>query len=499
VSVLTRSRLPTSRSPGRVRRAFGAVPAAGWMCAAIAAANVAVWAVLIPPFQIPDEIDHVSYVQYLVERRDLPTPLADSGGVYAEDLAAAAGGIPFTVEGRPEWDPVADRRFHRVLDSNPSRRPTGVGAASVNNPPLYYALEAVPYSIGRGAEISTRLLLMRLLSALIAGATVLFTFLFVREVLPSTPWAWTVGALAVAFQPVFGFISAGISNETMVYALGAAALYMVARCFRRGLTPATGAALGGVVLAGLLTKSSFLGLLPGIALGLLLMIWRSGPGGRVVAAKGAATAALVAALPFAAWMLANEQLFDRVATTTGGFTSSTVNQAVTLGAQLSYAWQFYLPRLPFMTDWFRDYPLWDTYFEGFVGRFGWFQYDFPTWVYWLGLGVFAALVALAAAAVAGARPWRSGRWVELATYGAILAGMAAFVTVAGYRYLVLHYQPFEQTRYLFPALALWGLLVAVGARAGGRRWGPALGSFIVVLLMGHSLFAMLLTVARYYA
>ena len=48
---------------------------------------------------------------------------------------------------------------------------------------------------------------MRLLSALMAGVTALFTFLFVREALPGAPWAWTVGGLGAALAPLLGFIS----------------------------------------------------------------------------------------------------------------------------------------------------------------------------------------------------------------------------------------------------------------------------------------------------
>ena len=43
----------------------------------------------------------------------------------------------------------------------------------------------------------------------------MFVYLFLRELVPSEPWAATVGALAVAFQPLFGFIGSGVTPDTL--------------------------------------------------------------------------------------------------------------------------------------------------------------------------------------------------------------------------------------------------------------------------------------------
>ena len=45
--------------------------AAVWVFA-IAALNFACWALITPPFQAPDEVDHFAYVQSLVERGETP-------------------------------------------------------------------------------------------------------------------------------------------------------------------------------------------------------------------------------------------------------------------------------------------------------------------------------------------------------------------------------------------------------------------------------------------
>jgi len=37
--------------------------------------------------------------------------------------------------------------------------------------------------------------------------------MFLRELIPRARWAWTIGALVVAFQPTFNFIAAGVQAD----------------------------------------------------------------------------------------------------------------------------------------------------------------------------------------------------------------------------------------------------------------------------------------------
>jgi hypothetical protein len=55
----------------------------------------------------------------------------------------------------------------------------------------------------------------------------------VRRDLKDNPWP--VGAMALAVQPLFGFINRGVNNDAGLFAAGAAVLWLVARVFRRGL------------------------------------------------------------------------------------------------------------------------------------------------------------------------------------------------------------------------------------------------------------------------
>jgi 4-amino-4-deoxy-L-arabinose transferase-like glycosyltransferase len=490
----------------RPRRWLGRVPLACVVCALVAFLNGVVWAYLTPAFQIPDEPVHIGYSQYIAETGKVPR-VASPYYAPTPDAGVAFLGVPWSLTGKPNWSAAKNRVLERQL-AEPRRRVQVNGAGYVANyPPLYYAYEAIPYRIVYGSSFYDRMFAMRVASALLAAFTVAFTFLFLRELLPGTPWAWTVGALAVAFQPVFGFISGGVNPDNMLWTASAALFYFLARAFRRGLTPRLGLGLGLATVAGLLSKPTMFAMLPGIAFAVIVLLRRSRGARFKQAALGAGVGVGALAIPWLGWQAAANDIWHRIGGTgPGGAASPTgfnVRQFV------SYVWQFYLPRLPWMKSEFPypasgypkypTYPLWQTYFEGFVGRFGWFEYGFPLWFNLIALALAAVVLGLAIRTLIRRRAVVRARLGELLTYVLLTLGAAGAVNLVGYRYRAAFLVNFEQPRYLFLLLPLYAALVALAARGAGRRWGPAVGVAFVVLAAGHSIAAQLLTVARYYA
>ena len=76
-------------------------------------------------------------------------------------------------------------------------------------------------------------------------------------------------------------------------------------------------------------------------------------------------------------------------------------------------------------------------------------------------------------------------------------GLAASIAVVSYRARINTGEPFEQARYLLPLLPLFALIPALAVR-GARRYAPSLGVALVLCAVGFSVFAQLLTLARYY-
>jgi 4-amino-4-deoxy-L-arabinose transferase-like glycosyltransferase len=503
-----------ARRPRRARRALGAVshtlrrvPRAGWACFLVAFVNAAIWTVVVPPFQVPDEITHFAYAQYLAETGK-PPPQRATPQFSSQEQVALNALLFFSVIGHPDQrgilTPAEDATLRSALAQHPS--PVGTGGVTnvTNQPPLYYALEAIPYWLSPSSDILTRLELMRLLSALMAAATVLAVFMFMRELFPRSPWSWTAGALVVAFQPMVNFIAAGVQGDNLLYLASALTFWVLIRAYRRGLDRRRAVAIGLVVAMGLLAKLTYIAFLPGIGLALLLLAYRTLPEGRRRAAEVLVLSILTAAVPVALYAVLNVTAWHRGTPLAGGLAVATTTkvasgQVVTMKQSLDYIWELFLPRLPFMHhSYFPGYPAGYIWSDGTVGRFGWLDYGFPAWVYTVGRYVFGALAVMALIGLFRLRHRIRAVWPMFACFFVMAIGLFGAIGYAGIRYRLSTGYQFEQARYLFPLLSLYAVALVLAARAPSRRWAPVLAAMIVLLAMAHGLFAETLTISRYY-
>jgi 4-amino-4-deoxy-L-arabinose transferase-like glycosyltransferase len=515
---------PSAARPRRraLRGVFGAVPKAAWVCAAIAFLNATAWALLNPFMLVPDEPSHVYYVQQLAETGQVPNdskPGAASQQNDAIRIYSHLDDIVFGDIGRPAWTRQEGRILERgVRESSPVGGGGGAGVGLY--PPLYYATLVVPYAVTKaaGGALIEQQLAMRILSALYAGGTVLFVFLFLRELLPRTPWAWRVGALAVALHPLFGFISGGVSPDSLLTLFCTATIYLLARAFRRGLTPRLGGLIGLTLALATLAKLAALGLLPGVVVAGAILVWRAGPDRRRQALLGVGAGAVAFTAPMLLYLLLSNTVWHRPLLGGAGETVSSGASGggggggggsgsapaappvhwSSLSGYLSYTWQLVFPPLPFMHDWLPGFLPNEIWFRGWVGRFGWGGLVFPGSVYSIALGVFSAVVALVAASLVRLRASLRRRLPELGAYVALLAGLICFYGYVGYHYFLDTGAEFEQARYLFPLIALYGALVAVAVAGLGRRLGVAVGATLVVLAFGHDVASLVLNVGHYY-
>ncbi|MBS1869130.1 MAG: DUF2142 domain-containing protein [Actinobacteria bacterium] len=484
----------------RVRAGAARVPRAAWVCALVAVLNATAWSLVTPPFQIVDEPWHYEYVEHVANHGRPPAPsparLSPSVQIVTEDLDLGR------VIGAPEngtiWSRAERARLARDQARVRSERGNGGSYADVPEPPLYYALEAIPFTLARGATVLDRLALMRLVSALLAGVTVLGVFLFLREALPAHPWTWTVGALGVAFLPLFALMGGGLNPDNLLYATAAWLFLAFARIFRRGLTPRRAAAVGALLATGYLAKMNFVGLVPGALLGLLVAGVRAEGALRPRALRLPLLALGVAAAPALLVTLLNVAAWDRPAFGLGAYSTSGVHP--TLGHGFDYVWQFYLPPLPGM--WRASattFAARDVWFDGFVGRFGWIDTRFAGWVYDVAAIPALATLALCVRALVRGRRALRARLAELIVYAALAAGLLLLVALASYNLLLRRGGGAAEARYLLPLLPLYGALLVLATRGAGRRWMGVAGVAIVMLAFAHDLFGLLLEVSRYYA
>ncbi len=497
-----RHSLLTRKAPSDVWRvvagSLSRVPAAAWLCALVACANAVAWSVITPPFQTPDEPEHVAYVKQVAETGRLPSATGEDFSleerVALEDLRLGS------VAEETQEQPISTLAQEEKLESDltESRQSTEPGSeyagVATSQPPLYYAIEAIPYDLDAGATLLDRIELMRLVSALMCALTAFFGYLFVREVLPGVRQAWLVGGLGVALTPLLGFMSGSVNPDAMLFAVTAALFYGLARGFRRGLTRRLAIALGVGVAVGFATKLNFVGVAPGVLLGVILLGIRTARRSGSKAYVSLIIALAIALSPVVAYvtlhLISGETGF-------GIFSSGVESTHGSLLSELSYIWQLYLPRLPGMHEYFAGlFTTRQLWFRGYVGLYGWLDTTFPGWVYDVALIPAALILVLCVRGIAISTGALRGRIGEFVVYCAMALGLMALIGADSY--LSKTTTEYAQVRYLLPLLPLLGLIYALATRGAGRRWAPVVGTAIVMLCLTHDIASQLQTVARFY-
>jgi 4-amino-4-deoxy-L-arabinose transferase-like glycosyltransferase len=478
------------------------LPTAAKVCALLAFLNAVCWAQITPPFLGPDEADHFAYVQELVEGHQLPSSALE---VYSPMQAQILNDLRYPqVRYRPGHYPISStaeqEKLEHDLASPLSLRGPGTAGVATSEPPLYYALETIPYVAGSSGSILDRLELMRLLSALLGGLSALFAFLFLREALPAKRWAWTIGGLGVALSPMLGFDTGTVNPDALLIVVATALFYGLARAFRRGLTQRSALAIGALIAIGLLSKLNFVGLVPGAILGLIVLTRREARAHGARAYARLLTPALaIAVSPAVLYALVNAFSNHRALGIVSGAASGLTSVHRSISGELSYIWQLYLPRLPGMHAYFSEvFITYQVWFRDVIGLYGWSDTVFPAWVYGLAVIPAALILVLCVRELALGRVRLRERIGELATYVVMSLGILALVGADGYLSLPVKSAEYADPRYLLPMIALWGGVLALAARGAGRRWGPPVGALLVVLLLAHDIFSQLQTIARYY-
>jgi hypothetical protein len=169
-------------------------------------------------------------------------------------------------------------------------------------------------------------------------------------------------------------------------------------------------------------------------------------------------------------------------------------------AYLSYVWQVFLPRLPFMTDLhLQAWPAYDIYVERGFAAFGWYAIKFSTWVYLLIVAGIAAVAVLAARALSthrqAARELLPAMAVLALLTATVIGGLhASFFSITGDRPVVS-----EQGRYAFTALAPLGAVAAAACYGLGRGRAPIVAASLVVAMAGLAYASQLMALTSFYA
>jgi hypothetical protein len=478
----------------------------------LAAVNFACWALITPAFQAPDEIDHFAYTQSLAERGEAPS--RDSRSPLRRWSSAetrALEGISFftdyrAADSRPPWLSIQEREYRTLAARLHPRADDGGGnETAATHGPLYYGALVPAYALVSSSPLS-QLTLMRLTSALIGALTVLFTFLLARELIPGRPWLAVLAALLVAYEPMYGFISGAVNNDVGVNAAAAALELLLIRMLRRGITVPTGALTGAVLLALPSIKGTGLSLYPVAALVLLCVLWRHHSRADLRAWVALVLSALLVGELSAHALGGVRPVSSGVGPSAIG--ASTISTNANAASQalhhipgfLSYLWQVFLPRLPFMAAHFRAsvYPAFEIFAERGWATFGWYTVSFPHWVYVVILIAMVSAIPLWVWAARREWTWVRRHFVEVVALismpVAVIVGFEAAYYTPGVRPVIG-----EVGRYAFPAIGPLAVLVVGGLHAVGRRRMLAVGVGLLVAVVALSYASQLLTLTSFYA
>lgn len=452
------------------------------------------WTLVTPPWQSPDENSHFGYVQHLVETGEIPgdpdrpsisTEQATAATLSGADQAAAQELAPM------ELRPAREREYERVArEFGEEQRSDGGGLnPAAFNPPLYYLSVAPAYLVFEDASVFTRLWAMRVLSLGWLLLSVLAGWLLARELFGPDPVAKVAIAGLAGLAPMTQFIGASVTPDAALYPLWTLALAVGVRLLRLGATPRRAAALGVLVGLAVLTKATSYVLVPAAGAALLAAAWRSR------SALPVLVGAAVLAVTVAPWFLLSASLDRPAAAQVGVVAGQTGFQPNEFA---SYLWQYYLPRLPFMTE-FRTVaetlPAYDLLIKGSFGQFGWLEVQLPEWVYVVVSG--AVLLTLGTLLV---QLVRRRRLTLPAAYLALLTvGLLAALHLGEYPQLKGGATNFIQGRYLLPLVGVAGAALVQATRGlpeARRRQG--IGALLGLLLVVDA-WGLWLTLERFHA
>jgi Predicted membrane protein (DUF2142) len=479
---------------------------AAWLFA-IAALNFACWALITPPFQAPDEVDHFAYTQSLIERGQAPSrdPGAHLPRWSSAEMLALEDVSFFTdhqaADTRPPWLSVQER-YHRaqVARLHPRSDNGGGNETAATHGPIYYAALVPAYTVA-GSSPFSQLTLMRLTSALLGALTVLFTFLLARQLIPGRQWLAVLAALLVAYEPMYGFISGVVNNDVGVNAGAAALELLLIRMLRRGITVPSGALTGAVLLALPVVKGTGLSLYPVAGLVFLAVLWRYHSRADLFAWVALALSAVLVGELSAHLLGGLRPSSSGVGTLAISSNASAVGDALhDIPGFLSYLWQVFLPRLPFMAPHFPAsvYPAFVIFVERGWATFGSYTVSFPHWVYVVILVAMVSAIPLCAWAARREWSWVRRHWLELIAVismpVAVIVGFEAAYYTPGVRPVIA-----EVGRYAFPAIGPLAVLVVGALHAFGRRYILGVGIALLVAMIALSYASQLLTLTSFYA
>ncbi len=210
---------------------------------ALALVRGLLYVAIFPPWQHYDEPTHFEYVRLIAERGRLPRP-GDYDLEMRREIAASMQAAGFWKDmGQPQLDFWSDT-------------PPDIGISELGDPPLYYALLALPQFLIRYQEVETELYLARLGSVLLYLVLVATAYGLVGELFPRRQWLPLVVAAFLVLLPPLTDLMSSVNNDVGAAVAASLLLWAGVRLARRGPSPRRIGAVLLLAIVCVLTKNT---------------------------------------------------------------------------------------------------------------------------------------------------------------------------------------------------------------------------------------------------
>lgn len=202
----------------------------------------ALYAAFLPPWGLIDEAQHLHYIQYIAEEKELPV----AGETYLSDEIIASH---FATR---RWE-----TFHWTPPSSPDPQAMGLEGHSYEayQPPLYYLLMA-PIYLAVPGDLLVKLYALRGVALLLSLVTVWATYRCARLLLPRSPQAAFWAGLLLVAIPERAIATSRINNDVLLEVVAALFCLALTHALVKGLTTRHSLILGVLLGLGVWVKLS---------------------------------------------------------------------------------------------------------------------------------------------------------------------------------------------------------------------------------------------------
>jgi hypothetical protein len=406
-----------------------------WVIVALFVVLGATYSVVTPIFEASDEISHYPVVEHIATTGHLPVQepgvvtLWEQEGSQPPLYYLASAALTF-------WIDTSD--LEERLWRNPYAKLGLVLDPDNKNRIIHTEAEQFPW---RRTVLAIHLI--RLFSVGLGAASVALAYELMRTVWPDVPEAAATGAVLMAFNPMFLFITGSVNNDNLIVLLATWTLLLAARILRDGLTTQRAATLAVVLALATIAKVSGLTLIPIVGLGLLVHALRTNDWKRAIVTGLGLIGAWLALAGW--WYVRNLVLYDELLGIQTHVAIVGGREEATLAA-LRREW----------------YGFWVSYW----GLFG-------TVNIMMAWQIYRAFTIMSLTGIAGLAWWACRKSREGNCQALIAPGLMALCTLAVFasvvRWTMITYG--SQGRLMFPALAaINGLLGAGLVALAPVRW-----------------------------